>query len=197
MKRSHTAAFTAAICTMSLLYGVAQEASTTAMEKDAGSGTDFAMVLSDFDAAPDGVSILAAEGDAFKMLSIATAPYKSATPAALSAARTVAVTKAQGALSRFLNENLSVEDYLEKEVSKVRIVSDGGAESAAQIVARRVLTRIRSQSKSLLSGVVVLQTERIPAEEGSGGSFRVVVGVSSTTLDSAKALEAGIDMATP
>lgn len=153
--------------------------------------------LSDFDAAPDGVSILAQGGDSFKMLSIATAPYKSAAPAALSAARTVAVTKAKAGLSRFLNADVSAEDYMEKQVSKVKVVSSDGTESAVQTVSRRVLTRIRTQSKSLLRGVVVLQTERIPAEEGPGGSLRVVAGVSSATLESAENFEAGIDGAAP
>jgi len=167
-------------------------------EEPSGASTNAVVDLSDFDAAPDGVSILALDDDSFKMLSVATAPYKTATPTAISAANTVAVAKAKGALSRYLNETVNVEDFLEKEVSKVRVVSaDGGTEAAAQAAARRVLVRIRTQSKSLISGTVVLQTERVPADEGPGGSFRVAVGVSSATLEGAEALDAGIGKATP
>ncbi len=148
--------------------------------------------LSDFDAAPDGVSILSLEDDSFKMLSIATAPYRESTPAALSKVRTVAITKAKGALSRFLNESVSAEDFVEKEVSKVKTVSPDGTVSVAQSTARRTLSRIKTQSQSLLRGVVILQTERIPDEDGPGGSFRVMVGVSSTTLQGAETLDTGI-----
>ena len=165
--------------------------------QDAAAPTNAVVDLSDFDAAPDGVSILAQGGDSFKMLSIATAPYKSAAPAALSAARTVAVTKAKAGLSRFLNTDVSAEDYVEKQVSKVKVVAENGTVAAAQAVSHRVLTRIRTQSKSLLRGVVGLQTERIPAEEGPGGSFRVVAGVSSASLEGAESLESGIDGAAP
>lgn len=153
--------------------------------------------LSDFEAAPDGVSILALDGDAFQMISIATAPYKSAAPAALSSARTVAITKAKAGLSRFLNESVSAEDYMEKETTKVRVSSGDGTEAVARASTVRILTRIRTESKSLLRGVVPLQSERIPSEEGPGGSIRVVVGVSSTTLEGSKTLESGVGQAAP
>lgn len=153
--------------------------------------------LSDFEAAPDGVSILALDSDEFKMLSIATAPYKSKEPAALSAARTVAITKAKAGLSRFLNENVSAEDYMEKETTRVKVSSPDGSETVARAQTVRILSRIRTESKSLLRGVVVLQTERIPDEEGPGGSFRVLVGVSSATLEGAEALQGGIGTAAP
>lgn len=153
--------------------------------------------LSDFEAAPDGVSILAQGGDSFMLLSIATAPYTNATPRALSAVRTVAVTKATAGFSRFLNMDVSAETYLERQVSNVKVVAEDGTATAARAVSRRVLDRIRTHSKSLLRGGVVLQTERIPDEEGPGGSFRVVVGVSSATLEGAENLKAGIDGAAP
>ena len=159
--------------------------------------TNDVVVLSDFEAAPDGVSVVALGGDSFKILAIATAPYRADTPPAISSARTVAVTKAKGALSRFLDEKVELEDFLEKEVSKVRVVSPDGTVAAAQKVSREVLTRIRTTSSSLLRGVVVLQTETIPSAGGPGGSFRALVGVSSASLEGAETLEAGIEAKRP
>ena len=104
-----------------------------ASAQDTTASTNAVVDLSDFDAAPDGVSILALDGDSFKMLSIATAPYKSKAPAALSAARTVAVTKAKAGLSRFLNESVSAEDYMEKETTKVKVSSPDGGETFVTI----------------------------------------------------------------
>lgn len=159
--------------------------------------TNDVVVLSDFEAAPDGVSVVALGEDAFKVLAIATAPYRADAPAAISAARTVAVAKAQGALSRFLDEKVELEDFLEKEVSKVRIISSDGTVSASQAVSRRVLTRIRTSSKSLLRGVIVLQTETIPDAEGTGGSFRALIGASSASLAGSESFESGIENAGP
>ena len=184
--------FTTALAALILLSGA-----VSAISEEANTADSPAIDLADFDAAPDGVSILALDGSEFKILSIATAHYKSSAPAALSSARTVAITKAKGAISRFLNESVSAEDFVEKEVTKVRTVSPDGTVSVAQASARRVLSRIQTQSNSLLRGVVVLQTEKIPDEEGPGGSMRVLAGVSSTTLQGASALEAGIGSSAP
>ena len=170
----------------------------TYAEEPAGTQTNAATVaidLSDFDAATDGVSILALDGDAFKILSIATARYKNATPTALNNARKVAITKAKGALSNFLNETVSTEEVLSKESVKITKVSEDGAVSVSQATAKKLLSRIKTESKSLLIGTTVLQTERSPDADGPSGSFRVLLGVSSTTLKAADALKAGIDSA--
>ena len=183
-----------AIAAVALLaiFARAQEATGAA-----STSTNDALVLSGSDAVPDGVSIIALDEDFFKVLAVATAPYKESSPTAISTAQTVADTKAKGLLSRFLNEKTELEDFLEKEVSKVRVVSSDGTVSSVETVARRVLTRIRTTSKSLLRGAIVLQAETIPSPDGPGGSFRVVVGASSATLKGAETLESGIDRAAP
>ena len=153
------------------------------------------IVLFGADAAPDGVAIVAIGEDGFKLLSVATAPLRTDSPQAVATATTVAVAKAKGAFSRYLNETVQTEDFVEKETSKVRVVSPDGSASASQTVSRRVLTRIRTASKSLLRGAMVLQTAKTPPADGNAGSLRVVVGVSSSTLAGAEALEGGIDAA--
>lgn len=153
------------------------------------------IVLFGADAAPDGVQIVALGEDGFKLLSVATAPLRTDSPQAVATATTVAVTKAEGALSRYLNETVETDDFVEKEIAQVRVVSADGSVAASQTISRRVLARIRTESKSLLRGAIVLQTAKTPHADGDTGSLRVVVGVSSSTLVGAEALEAGIDAA--
>ena len=169
----------------------AEEPGTTAVN-----GEHAEIDLSDFDTAPDGVSILALDDEAFKILSIATARYKAATPKALDNARKVAITKAKGAMSNFLNETVSTEEILSSESVKIKAISQDGTISVAQATAKKVISRIKTESKALLIGTTVLRTEKIPDADGPGGSFRVLLGVSSATLKGAEALSSGIDAAT-
>lgn len=167
------------------------------VENEVTNSLDKVFNLFDFNNVPDGVSILALEDDTFKIVSIATAPYHSSDPTAISRAHIVANAKAKASLSRFLNESTSVDYFVEKEMTKVKTISDNGAVLCAQTSARRVLTRIHIISKQLLTGIVVLQTEQIPDKTGIGGKCRCMVGVSPETLKAAGALGNEVGATTP
>ncbi len=133
---------------------------------------------------PDGVSVQASSGGGFQVLSIASAPCKADTPAALSVARTVATAKAKAALSRFLDETVSVDEFLERESARVR--TEEGALAKTDV--RRTLVRIKTESRALLRGVKELGTHYSPAP-GGGGTLRLAVGVDSSSIADAEALE--------
>jgi hypothetical protein len=141
----------------------------------------------DIVAMPDGVSIQAAGNGGFRILSIASAPCKSEAPAALSTARTVATAKAKAALARFLDETVSVDEFVERESVRVR-TADGESSAVAKEDVRRTLVRIKTESTALLRGVKVLGTQFVPAA-GGGGTLRLVAAVDSAGIQSAEMLD--------
>lgn len=141
----------------------------------------------DMAAMPDGVSIQVLADGGFRVLSIASAPCHSEAPAALSAARTVATAKAKAALARFLDETVSVDEFVERESVRVR-TGDGENASLAKTDVRRMLVRIKTESHALLRGVVVRGTQFVPAD-GGGGTLRLVATVESAGIRDAEMLE--------
>ena len=129
----------------------------------------------DIDSMPDGVSIQAFDGGGFRVISIASAPYNSSAPAAVAAARTVAFAKAKAALARFLDEAVSVDEFVERERVRVR-TADGENTSSTKVDVRRTLVRIKTESRALLRGVSVIGTKYVPAV-GGGGILRLVAAV--------------------
>ena len=151
--------------------------------------------LSDIEAVPDGVSVLALGNGNFRVVSVASAPCSADTPAHLSAARTVATAKAKAALSRFLDEKVTVDEFLERERTRVR-TEDGQESVAVREDIRRMLVRIKTQSNALLRGVTVFRTEYLPAT-GGGGALRLVAGVDSSSIQGAGKLEEAMQAPQP
>lgn len=145
---------------------------------------------SGFDSMPDGVSVQTLGDGEYRVLSIASAPCKSEAPAVLSAARTVAVAKAKAAMSRFLDESVSAEEFLEREKVRVRTADGENAEVSSTDV-RRTLVRIKTESHALLRGFKVLGTQYTPAV-GGGGTLRLAAGVDSASISDAEALDGAI-----
>lgn len=143
-----------------------------------------------FESMPDGVSVHTLGGGEYRVFSIASAPCKSDAPAALSAARTVATVKAKAAMSRFLDESVSVEEFLEREKVRVR-TADGENAAAGSADVRRTLVRIKTESSALLRGFKVFGTQYSPAV-GGGGTLRLAAGVDSASISDAEALDGAI-----
>lgn len=136
---------------------------------------------------PDGVSIQALSDGEYRVLSIASVPCNANTPAALSAARTVATAKAKAALARFLDETVSVDEFVERESVRVR-TEDGDASAAAKTDVRRTLVRIKTESTALLRGVSVMGTQLV-SSPGGGATLRLVAAVDSAGIRDAERLE--------
>ena len=138
-------------------------------------------------AMPDGVSVQALGNGGFRILSIASAPCRSDAPAALSTARTVATAKAKAALARFLDETVSVDEFVERESVRVR-TTDRESSAVAREDVRRTLVRIKTESTALLRGVSVVGTQFVPSA-GGGGTLRLVAAVDSAGIQGAETLD--------
>ena len=143
---------------------------------------------------PDGVSINMADDGSYKIISIGTGTYDFADdPDDILDARKEAERNAKAAIAKFLKESLATEESASQQMSKVKKVnSDGDTESVSvsKTTAKETLSRIRSSASALLTGVVVLEDEKVPGNKG--GTYRVMVGVSSTTINAATSINNGM-----
>ena len=142
---------------------------------------------------PDGVSIQVADDGSYKIISIGTGTYDFNDPDDILDARKEAERNAKVAIAKFFNESLATEEAASAQMSKVKKLNSDGANTSTSVSkesAKQTLSAIRSSSKKLLTGVVVLEDEKVPS--GSGGKVRVMVGVSSTTVNAATALSQGM-----
>ena len=143
---------------------------------------------------PDGVAIHLADDGSYKIISIGTGTYDFADdPDDVLDARKEAERNAKAAIAKFLKESFATEESAAQQSSKIKKVnSDGENESVSvsKTTAKETLSKIRSSSSALLTGVVVLEDEKVPGKKG--GTYRVMVGVSSTTIKAATATANGM-----
>ena len=142
---------------------------------------------------PDGVSINIADDGSYKVISIGTGTYDFNDPDDILDARKEAERNAKAAIAKFFNESLATEESATAQMSKVKKMDSDGKTSTTSVSknsAKETLSAIRSSSKKLLTGVVVLEDEKVPS--GNGGTYRVMVGVSSTTIGAATTLSNGM-----
>lgn len=143
---------------------------------------------------PDGVSINMADDGSYKIISIGTGTYDFADdPDDILDAQKEATRNAKAAIAKFFKESLATEESAAEQTSKVKKVnSDGENESVSvsKTTAKETLSSIRSSASALLTGVVVLESEKVPS--GKGGTYRVMVGVSSTTIKAATSVNNGM-----
>ena len=136
---------------------------------------------------PDGVSINMADDGSYKIISIGTGTYDFADdPDDVLDARKEAERNAKAAIAKFFKEDLATEESASQQTSKIKKVhSDGENESVSisKTTAKETMSSIRSSASALLTGVVVLEEEKVPGTKG--GVYRVMVGVSSTTINAA------------
>ena len=143
---------------------------------------------------PDGVAIHLADDGSYKIISIGTGTYDFADdPDDILDARKEAERNAKAAIAKFLKESFATEESAAQQSSKIKKVnSDGENESVSvsKTTAKETLSKIRSSSSALLTGVVVLEDEKVPGKKG--GTYRVMVGVSSATIKAATATANGM-----
>ena len=144
---------------------------------------------------PDGVSIQLADDGSYKIISIGTGTYDFADdPDDILDARKEAERNAKAAIAKFLKESFATEESAAAQSSKIKKVNSDGENksvSVSKTTAKETLSKIRSSSSALLTGVVVLEDEKVPGEKNSG-TYRVMVGVSSTTIKAATSVANGM-----
>lgn len=142
---------------------------------------------------PDGVSINVADDGSYKIIAIGTGTYDFNDPDDILDARKEAERNAKAAIAKFFKEDMATEESASSQMSKVKKTDSDGKTASTSVSkesVKQTLTAIRSSAKKLLTGVVVLEDEKVPS--GNGGTYRVMVGVSSTTLGAATALSNGM-----
>lgn len=139
----------------------------------------------DLENTPDGVTIRLLPNGGFQIFAVGTGTYDFDDVDDVADAQKEATLKAKANLAKFMNESLSTDEKLEEMSSKVKKVSSENGQTSAKVEktsAKKALTSIKNSSSALLKGVIVLASSKIPGK-GTTGTFRVMVGVSSKTLE--------------
>lgn len=142
---------------------------------------------------PDGPAIKIGDDGSYQITCVATATYDFNDPEDILDARKLAELRAKSGIAKFLKEDISSQDAMDKVSVKAKENVDG-QKSVSKTSVTETFESIRSSASALLTGVVVLQDEKIP--EGDGGYYKVMVGVSSKTQSARNALAAG-DLGAP
>lgn len=144
--------------------------------------------------APDGVSIRLMDDGGFQIFAVGTGTYDFDDVDELQDAQREAELKAKANLAKFMNESLSTDEKLETMSSKVKKLSAEDGASTAVVdkeTSKKTLSAIRSSSSALLKGVITLSTSKVPGA-GTTGTCRVMVGVSSKTLEAVRRLSGAL-----
>lgn len=143
---------------------------------------------------PDGASVKLLPNGGFQVTAIGSGEYQFNNPTAIRHARSAAEKRAKATLAKFLKEDLSTKEGMDEATKNtLKMYSDGAEQSTAATMesVSSTMESIRNSASALLTGVVVIEDEKIPSE-GVGGSYRVKVGVSSKTTQVAQHAANGI-----
>ena len=167
----------------------AQDAKTELMETVQKQG-----IAQELDQAPDGVTMRLLPNGGFQIFAVGTGTYDLNDVDDVATARKEATLKAKANLAKFMNESLSTDEKLEEMSTKVKKISSENGETTTKVeknTAKNMLTSIRNSSSALLKGVIILASAKVPAK-GTSGTYRVMVGVSSKTLEAVGRMSGGI-----
>lgn len=126
----------------------------------------------------------------FQIFGIGAATYAAKDPDELLRAQREATLKAKANISKFMSESISSRDRFEEISAKTKVVTAEGKSMEAVVnreALQQMFTNVSLVSEALLRGVVVLGSEKEQFQEG--GIYRVIVGVSSLSLQSQAANE--------
>ena len=154
-------------------------------------------VAQELENAPDGVTIRLLPNGGFQIFAVGTGTYDLDDVDDIADAQKEAVLKAKANLAKFMKESLSTDEKLEEMSSKVKKISSENGETSAKVEktsVKNTLTTIRNSSSALLKGVITLSSAKVPGK-GTSGVYRVMVGVSSKTLEAVGKLVEGTAVA--
>ncbi len=113
---------------------------------------------------PDGVSIQISEGG-YQIISVGTGTYDFNDPDDIREAKQDAEKRAKAAIVKFLKEDISTNESLEETSKKVKVLSsENGVQSSnvSKESVKNTMEAIRGSAAGLLTGVVVLQSAKVP-----------------------------------
>ena len=141
---------------------------------------------------PDGIAVRLPPDGGFMVLSAATAAYDFGDADDILQAKRNAAALAKAELAKFMKEKLATESAMDESAEMVKSMSseDGTQTSSVEkSQARKTLDSIRTSADALLQGVATLSDAKIPGK-GTAGEVRVLVGVSSKTIEALDRLRA-------
>lgn len=142
---------------------------------------------------PDGASIKLYPDGSYQITAVGTGTYDFNDPDDVREARRDAEMRAKSTIAKFLKEDIATQESMAEASRKIKSVSAEGDEvqtSVSKESVKETMEAIRTSASALLTGVIVLQDERVP--EGNGGYYRVMVGVSSKTIAVTQKATAGM-----
>lgn len=143
---------------------------------------------------PDGAAVKLTPDGGFQVTAIASGEYLFNNPTAIRNARASAEKRAKAALAKFLKEDISTKEGMDEATKNTLKLSNDGQSETQQATMESVsstMESIKNSANALLTGVIVLEDEKIPS--GNGGSYRVKVGVSSKTTAAAGKAAVGMN----
>ena len=143
---------------------------------------------------PDGCQVFVDEDGSMKVISTGTGVYDFADEDEIKDARAEATRNAKAHIVKFFKENFSTEEQATNATKKAKSLHKEGNTEQVSVSKEQLKTTVevvKSDANKVLSGVVVLKDEKIPSSN-SGGTIRVTVGVSSTTLKAAAQISNGM-----
>ena len=136
---------------------------------------------------PDGCQVFIGEDGSMKVISTGTGVYDFNDEDEIKDARDEATRNAKAHIVKFFKENFSTEEQATNATKKAKTLNKNGDQEQVSVSKEQIKTTVsvvKSGAEKVLSGVVVLKDEKLPSSN-SGGTIRVTVGVSSTTLKAA------------
>ena len=137
---------------------------------------------------PEGCQVFVDADGSMKVISTGTGTYDFNDEDEFKDARAEATRNAKAHIVKFFKENFSTEEQATNATKKAKSLhKEGNAEqvSVSKEQLKTTVEVVKSDANKVLSGVVVLKEQKIPSSN-SGGTIRVTVGVSSTTLKAAE-----------
>lgn len=150
--------------------------------------------LQDIKDAPDGVTIKLFPNGGYQVIAVGTGVYDFNDPDDIKDARKEAEMRAKAAIAKFLKEDIATSEGMAEASKKVKSVTSDGANTSTSVSKESVkvaMESIKNSANALLTGVVILQDAKIPTPGKDGGTYKVMVGVSSKTTAVASAAEGG------
>lgn len=136
---------------------------------------------------PEGCQVFVDADGSMKVISTGTGTYDFNDEDEIKDARSEATRNAKAHIVKFFKENFSTEEQATNATKKAKSLHKDGQNEQVSVSKEQIKTTIevvKSDAQKVLSGVVVLKEQKIPSSN-SGGTIRVTVGVSSTTLKAA------------
>jgi len=134
---------------------------------------------------PDGVSIKFLADGGWKIWARGSGVYDFNDEDDRQDALQEAVLKAKANISKYLKEKLTTEQSYDNISKKMKKASKNGTQvtkTVSKEVIKTIAQSIKIKSESILKGVLILETLKIPSKSGEGGKINATLGISSKSI---------------